>query len=184
MTMTIIGMYVIATMAYSIILKTKPLIDVFCLAGLYTLRIIGGGVATNINISIWLLSFSGFLFLGLAILKRTAELLALGETSLTTQNRRGYSIEDKTILQISGIASAFISCVVLSLYVDSGIARHLYSKYIMLWAVVPLTLFWQMHMWRMTLRNQMHDDPIIYASKDRVSWELFVLMILTFLFAM
>jgi 4-hydroxybenzoate polyprenyltransferase len=40
------------------------------LAGLYTLRIIGGAVAIGSELSFWLLAFSMFLFLSLAMLKR------------------------------------------------------------------------------------------------------------------
>lgn len=53
------------------------MIDVICLAGFYTLRILSGGAATGIVISTWLMAFSMVLFLSLAFLKRYTELQAV-----------------------------------------------------------------------------------------------------------
>src|ERR1700744_4191278 len=73
-TLAVIAVYAVASTAYSFKLKEMPLVDVFLLGALYTIRIFGGGVATGHELSLWLLAFSGFLFLGLALLKRVAEL--------------------------------------------------------------------------------------------------------------
>jgi hypothetical protein len=35
---------------------------------------------------------------------------------------------------------------------------------------VPLILFWLCRIWLSTVRGYMHDDPIVYAAKDWVSW--------------
>ncbi|MTA29752.1 MAG: hypothetical protein F2529_02450, partial [Actinobacteria bacterium] len=55
--------YLVMTVLYSLWLKRITLIDCLMLASLYTLRIIAGGVATNIEPSFWLLTFSIFFFL-------------------------------------------------------------------------------------------------------------------------
>ena len=65
--------YLVTTVAYSFALKRMPVTDVVVLAGLYTLRILAGGAATGITVSEWLLGFSMFFFLSLAMLKRYAE---------------------------------------------------------------------------------------------------------------
>jgi hypothetical protein len=39
-----------------------------------------------------------------------------------------------------------------------------------LWGAVPLILFWQCRLWLSTVRGHMHDDPIVYATRDWVSW--------------
>ena len=59
--------YFVSTLAYSVWLKTRIVVDVIFLGGLYTLRIIGGAAATTIIPSFWLLAFSMFIFLSLAI---------------------------------------------------------------------------------------------------------------------
>ena len=43
-------------------------------AGLYAMRVLAGGVATGIELSVWLLAFSIFFFFSLAAIKRQAEL--------------------------------------------------------------------------------------------------------------
>src|SRR5690606_2601373 len=67
--------YYLLTVAYSVHLKRRIVIDILVLAGLYTARIIAGGFATDIKLSVWLLALSVFLFLSLAAVKRQAELI-------------------------------------------------------------------------------------------------------------
>ena len=54
-------------------------LDVFVLAGLYTMRLVAGHIATGIEFSSWLLGFSMFIFLSLAMMKRLQELQSLRE---------------------------------------------------------------------------------------------------------
>jgi 4-hydroxybenzoate polyprenyltransferase len=166
----IILVYAAASIAYSFSLKEFPLVDVFMLAGLYTIRVVGGGAATGHLVSIWLLAFSAFLFLGLALIKRTEEMMAVARTPGRTAGRRGYIPLDVPLLQSLGSASAFSSSIVLSMFVGSNAAAAVYGSPELLWAVVPLLLFWQCRMWLSTTRGYMHDDPIVYATKDWVSW--------------
>ena len=51
------------------------LYDVFILALLYSIRVFGGGEAIGVQLSFWLISFSTFLFLSLAFVKRYSELM-------------------------------------------------------------------------------------------------------------
>lgn len=170
-TLPIIVVYAIASIGYSLALKEFPLVDVFILAGLYTIRIIGGGLATGNAASMWLLAFSGFLFLSLALLKRIQELVAGPRSSVELgPTRRGYRRGDETILQIFGCASAFASSVVLALFVGSTAASAQYRYPELLWCVVPVILFWQCRLWLSTARGYMVDDPIVYATRDWVSW--------------
>ena len=67
-------LYYAITFAYSFWLKRRLLIDIWTLAGLYTLRIVAGAAATGIPLTLWFLGFSIFLFLALAAVKRHAEL--------------------------------------------------------------------------------------------------------------
>lgn len=170
--------YLCSSIAYSMWLKEKPLIDVFVLAGLYTVRLFGGGEASGHLVSLWLLGFSSFLFLSLAFIKRVSELQRLlaagGERHA---KRRGYRVEDSEILQMFGCAATFASAIVLSLYVQSDIALRGYSHPAMLWGSIPLLLFWQCRLWLAVSRQTMHDDPIVYAARDWVSWAVFTCLI-------
>jgi len=182
----VLAVYALVSLAYSFWLKAQPLVDVFVLAALYTIRLVGGGVATGYNVSLWLLAFSSFLFLALAIVKRVAELLALAkrerrgparlEDGLRRDERgaagRGYLADDVRSLELMGVAASFVTSLVLALYVQSEIMAPGDHRPTLAWGIVPLILFWQCRIWLVTLRGEMHHDPIIYAARDWVSWML------------
>jgi 4-hydroxybenzoate polyprenyltransferase len=169
----VLALYAALSLAYTVRLKEQPLVDVFVLATLYTIRLFGGGEASGHPVSIWLLGFSSFLFLSLALVKRVSELHRLHLAAQRKSERRGYTTEDVVTLQMFGAASAFASAIVLSLYVQSDTAQHSYVRPDMLWAVIPLLLFWQCRLWLSTSRGYMDDDPIVYAAHDWVSWLVF-----------
>ena len=166
----IVVLYVLASVAYSLYLKSRPLIDVFLLAALYTMRLFGGGEATGHPVSLWLLTFSGFLFLSLAIVKRVCELVRLATADGGRAFGRGYQPSDAGILQLMGVAASFVASMVLALYVQSELSPAVGRSPTLSWALVPLILFWQCRIWLATARGNMHDDPIIFAARDWVSW--------------
>jgi 4-hydroxybenzoate polyprenyltransferase/phosphoserine phosphatase len=165
----IVAIYAVASISYSLKLKEYPLIDVFMLGGLYTIRLVGGGAAIGHPVSVWLAAFSGFLFLSLALMKRSTEIAALSPAG-PGPARRGYFFGDVLMLQMFGSAATFASVVVLALYVGSDVARTHYLTPQLLWLAVPLLLFWQCRLWLSTARGHMNDDPIVYASRDWVTW--------------
>jgi 4-hydroxybenzoate polyprenyltransferase/phosphoserine phosphatase len=171
-------MYAALSLAYTIRLKEMPLVDVFILAALYTIRLFGGGEASGHAVSMWLLGFSSFLFLSLALVKRVSELYRLQSSGQGRTERRGYTVEDLPMLQMFSSAASFASVVVLSLYVQSDTALHQYARPSMLWGVIPLLLFWQCWLWLSTSRGYMNDDPIVYAARDWVSWLVFIGVVL------
>lgn len=171
-TAAVLALYVIVSQAYSLHFKRRLLIDVFILAFLYTSRVVGGGIATDNHATIWLLGFSCFLFLGLAFLKRCAELIRIRDAGKQHLGNRGYGIDDLDMLERFGVSSSFASVLVLSLYVHSNVAVDAYAHPSALWIIVPVLLFWQCRLWIATSRGEMHDDPIVFSIKDRISWGL------------
>ena len=160
--------YFIATFAYSLWLKRRLIVDVLTLAGLYTSRIVAGGVAAGVVLSPWMLGFSMFLFLALAAIKRQAELtdqMASGRAS----SGRAYEPEDLPILRGMAIAAGHAAVMVLALYISSGDVVGLYARPAYLWGILPLLLYWLMRMVMKTHRGRMTDDPIVFATTDRVS---------------
>jgi UbiA prenyltransferase family len=98
--------YLAVNLSYNFWFKEKPLIDVFALAALYALRLFGGSLAGGYGMSLWLLAFSSFLFLSLAVIKRVSELRRLrGSASASKAPRRGYTIDDIAILEMFGVAA-------------------------------------------------------------------------------
>lgn len=165
----VLAAYYVVTLAYSFKLKRVVMIDVLVLAGLYTVRIVAGAAAAAIPLSFWLLMFSIFIFLSLAIVKRYAELYVMREKGKLTASGRGYQVADLSILQNLGTASGYISILVLALYVNSPDIAVMYGHPKVVWALVPVMLYWISRIWMETHRGNMHDDPLVYAMKDRIS---------------
>jgi 4-hydroxybenzoate polyprenyltransferase len=158
--------YLVATTAYSLSVKRMLLLDVLTLAGLYTLRILAGAAATGVDVSFWLLAFSIFFFLSLALVKRYVELRS---SSLSVGERiagRGYRIEDQEIVAQAGMASAFSSALVLALYIDSSAVRELYQHPWLVWPLAPIVLYLTMRIWILARRDELHDDPVVFIIRD------------------
>lgn len=161
--------YFALTCAYSWRLKRLILIDCLTLALLYTLRIIGGAAAVGHDLSFWLLAFSVFLFLSLAFVKRYAELEVQLLSGMEKIHGRGYQTTDAPLIQTMGIVAGYSSVLVLALYLNSDAVLKLYAAPEFVWGAVPVMLFWVSWMWMKAHRGKMHDDPLVFAVKDRVS---------------
>ncbi|MGF6409860.1 4-hydroxybenzoate polyprenyltransferase [Paraburkholderia sp. MM5482-R2] len=167
--------YYILTLAYSFHLKRRVMVDVVVLASLYTTRIIAGAAAIDAKLTFWLLAFSMFIFLSLALVKRYAELLALQERGLVKSRGRGYVADDLPLISSLGAASGYLSVLVLALYIQDGNTTSLYRHPQFIWIACPLLLYWVSRTWVIAHRGQMHDDPIVFAAKDHSSWVVFAL---------
>ncbi len=160
--------YLALTFVYSLWLKRKLIVDVLTLAGLYTIRIVAGGVAAGLILSPWMLGFSMFLFLALAAVKRQAELTDQMKTGRESLGR-AYMVEDLPILRGIGLAATHATVLVMALYISSDDVQQLYNRPELLWLVCPLLLYWLLRMVMMTHRGYMTDDPIVFAARDRIS---------------
>lgn len=178
----VIAGYYLVTTAYSLDLKRRMVVDICMLAGLYTARIIAGGVATNIPLSVWLLAFSVFFFLSLAAVKRQAELIDSAERGNLKASGRGYHVNDLPIISTIAIAAGYVSALVLTLYVNSPTVVELYSRPEALWGVCGVLLYWISRTVMLAHRGHMHDDPVVYAARDRIS-QMCLLIILGFVLA-
>src|SRR5581483_9050578 len=167
---SVLALYFVLTTSYSWRVKKVALLDVFFLAGLYTMRLIGGHAATGVAHSFWLLVFSMFIFLSLALVKRFTELKSLRRQSLSDSRGRGYTADDLEPVAMLGIVSGFLAVLVLALYVNSQQSQDLYQYPIALLLLCPLLLYWISRVWLIAHRGQMHDDPIVFALKDGTSY--------------
>ncbi|HJU40284.1 MAG TPA: hypothetical protein VJ724_11975, partial [Tahibacter sp.] len=167
--------YYALTLAYSLHLKRVVMLDVVVLAALYTVRIIGGAAAIGGGLSFWLLAFSMFLFLSLAMLKRYTELAALQNGPTNKASGRGYTVDDVPLIQSLGGSSGYLSVLVLALYINSTASEALYHRPQILWLLCPLLLYWISRVWLVAHRGGMHDDPVVFALVDTVSRIVLVL---------
>ena len=158
--------YIVLTTLYSWTLKHYVLIDVLMLAVLYTFRVLAGSVATQVPITQWLLAFSIFMFFGLALIKRCAELKSLQMAQKKSTEGRDYRVDDLAVLWPLGIAASLCSVVVFGLYVGTPQTMSSYANADLLWLVGIGLLYWNARLWIKTGRGEMHDDPIVFAARD------------------
>jgi 4-hydroxybenzoate polyprenyltransferase len=162
-------LYLITTLAYSLVLKRVVLVDVILLSGLYTVRMLAGAAATRVDISPWLAAFSVFLFLSLAMVKRFSELQNTRAQGQTLANGRGYMLGDIEQLRTFGTSSAYAAVVVFSFYIGAHDVSSLYRHGNRLWLITPLMIYWLSRVWLLASRGQLDEDPVIFAVTDRVS---------------
>ncbi len=161
--------YFLLTLAYSLKLKQVMLLDVISLAALYTLRVIAGAIAINVALSFWLLAFSMFIFLSLAFVKRSTEVIVILKQKKEMLCGRAYRTEDLQHLNTMGTVSGYLSVLVTALYINSNEVITLYTHPKALWLICPLLLYWISRVWLIAGRGDMHDDPVVFAITDRAS---------------
>ncbi len=161
--------YLCITIGYSLVLKQYILIDVLTLGLLYTLRIIAGSAAVGVSVTPWLLAFSVFLFISLALIKRCAELMSLGRSGRTGASGRDYQMTDLAVLWPLGVGTALSAVVVFGLFINAPETQDRYATPAMLWGVAFGLVYWLGRLWIKTARGEMHDDPIVFAARDRGS---------------
>lgn len=177
------AIYFVVSTAYSWRLKQVPLLDVLFLAGLYTLRLVAGHVATGVAWSNWLLAFSMFIFLSLALMKRFQEIQDVREQNGHEVKGRGYTAHHHGLVVTLGVASGVAAVVVLGFYVASDKVVELYAHPRLLLLACPLLLAWIGRVWVLTYRGEMHDDPTAFAFKDWASYLIGALMLVVMWFA-
>jgi 4-hydroxybenzoate polyprenyltransferase/phosphoserine phosphatase len=175
--------YFALTLAYSLSLKRKLMIDVVVLAMLYTTRVIAGAVAIPVIPSEWLLAFSMFVFTSLALVKRYVELALRIDKELPDPSNRNYRLVDLPIVGALAAASGLNAVTIFALYVSSPTVRDIYRYPEALWLICPILLYWLGRVVVLAHRRAIEDDPIVFALRDRNSYLCGGLMILIVLLA-
>ncbi len=158
--------YALLTTLYTFVFKRMLLIDVLSLAGLYTIRVLTGAAATAIDTSFWLLAFSVFFFLSLALVKRFVELTGVPDTETEKVAGRGYRVVDRQVLAEAGMASTFAAVLVLALYIDSDEVKLIYGSPFLLWLLCPIVLYISLRIWVLARRDEMDEDPVVFILSD------------------
>ena len=158
--------YLLATTCYSLFLKRMLLIDALTLSGLFAIRVIAGAVVISAPISTWLLAFSMFFFLSMALVKRYVELSHQMEVRGRVDTGRGYLSVDLETLAQGGMASGFASVVVLAMFIDTPEMSSRYSEPSVVWLLCPLVLYIVVRIWILARRKQLPDDPLVFLMTD------------------
>jgi 4-hydroxybenzoate polyprenyltransferase len=172
--------YTMSTTLYSTYVKRIPILDVLLLTVLYLMRILGGGIAADVDVSPWLIAFSMFLLLSLAFSKRQAELIEQtnAEGNRAGTSKRGYQEQDTGILQQFGVTSGYLSVLVLAFYVNGTDVTRLYRHPQVIWLACPMLLYWISRVWFLASRGKLSEDPVVFAARDPISYLLGALLLL------
>jgi 4-hydroxybenzoate polyprenyltransferase/phosphoserine phosphatase len=164
----ILLVYLLITTLYSWRIKQWVLLDVITLAGFYTIRILAGTAAYQVETSGWLIAFSIALFFSLALVKRYAELREALEAhpEKIGARGRGYHARHLPWLERVGVVAGIVSGVVLALYITSEKVVQFYNTPAALWLLCPLVLYWICRIWRLAGRGELSDDPLEFAARD------------------
>jgi 4-hydroxybenzoate polyprenyltransferase/phosphoserine phosphatase len=165
----VLGFYYATTLGYSMLFKRVAMLDVVVLACLYTLRLLAGGAAGSVPLSPWLICFSIFIFLSLALIKRCAELIDRQTRGKGDPVGRGYKLTDIPQLQILAASAGYVAAMVFGLYITHPAVVLLYGHFNRLWGIPVVLLYWISRVSMLTHRGEMHEDPVIFAAKDRIS---------------
>jgi 4-hydroxybenzoate polyprenyltransferase len=173
-----LGGYLVLTLSYSLYFKNKLLVDVIVLAGLYTYRIVAGGVAVDITVTTWLLAFSMFIFLSVAFAKRYNELRFLQAHGVKAAPGRAYLFDEMDLLLSLGPTMGCLSILVLALYIsESPEVSQLYQSVPLLWFLCPVLLYWIMRLWFIARRGELPEDPVAFTLTDTNSIFVGVLVV-------
>ncbi len=165
----ILAVYAVANVAYSLVLKRQMIIDVVTLACLYGLRLLAGGAATHTKLSEWLATFAIFIFVSLALVKRCTELEAKLAAGAGDPPGRGYRLADLPMLKMLAATTGIASILVFTLYLNSRAVAALYVHPQWLVAIDVVLIYWVARTLLLAHRGEMHDDPLVFATTDRVS---------------
>ena len=177
--------YLVVTSAYSFGLKRIPLLDVFVIGVLFTLRIVMGAEVAGIGHSAWLLSFALAFFLSLALAKRHGEVMRAAEADVGEIAGRGYRGNDWPVTLNFGVGVGLVSVVIMLLYMtNDATPSGFYRSPGWLYTIPALLTIWLMRIWLLSHRMLMHDDPVVFALRDRTSLALGVAVISLFFLAL
>lgn len=168
-----IAVYVACTLAYSLNIKRLPILDGFTLAGLFTLRLGLGIIASAVTPSPWLLVFSMFLFASLSFAKRHTEVAGVIQRGGKEVRGRGYKAVDLPLILAIGVATGMCAVLILVLYIIEDAFRYtFYGNVAWLWGFPAFLFLFICRIWLMCQRGQMNDDPVAFAVRDRPSLAL------------
>lgn len=174
-----LAVYLAGTLLYSFVFKRVPPFDLVIIGGLFTVRVLAGMAFVPPPISLWFLTFAMFMFIGLAAVKRYAELLRLSrEAAARGQTEparldRGYDTSNIGFVMAAGVGCGIAAVMIFIMYLmlDRFPAR-IYVNPVALWFMAPVFLAWLMRIWLLASRGEMDEDPIAFALRDAQSWAL------------
>ena len=175
-----LSVYLATTLLYTLHLKQVPILDMLVLGALFTCRVGMGVAVLGHEYSVWLFVFTAFFFFGLAAVKRYVEIARAISREEPAAIRSAYRPEDLNLVLTASVTAGLSSLVVMALYLESGaFPEGAYRSPEWLWCSLPVLGLWLGRIWLLAGRLELADDPVTFALKDRVSWLLGVLLVVS-----
>jgi 4-hydroxybenzoate polyprenyltransferase len=170
--------YFVQTLAYSLRLKNIVLVDVLTVSFGFVLRAVAGSVALPVRASEWLLLCTFLLALFLALMKRRAELIALGNQSATRPILAEYSLSFLDQMITLTATTVLVSYLLYTFLSPTGRAH----PYLM--ATAPFVLYGLFRYLYLAHRKGQGEAPEIVLLEDRPMLVNLILWVLAVVAAM
>lgn len=181
--MNIMLLYIVINCFYSFILKKVFLLDIIILTSFYCLRVYTGSLHEEIPFSMWLMSFTLFIFFNLSLLKRFTDLIDLKNKLLSKIDGRVYMQKDIKIIKILGYISTIFALLTLSLYILSDQVLKIYDNSYLLFFIIPILMFWNLRIWRFASKSKLDSDPVVFVIRDKFSYVIGITILIVLFFA-
>ena len=170
--------YAILNGAYSLRLKHVPLVDVFCVATGFLLRIFVGGAATGIALSSWIIVMTFLLALFIALAKRRDDVLHAAAGRDVRAATAGYN------LPLVDMALGVLASVTLVAYLMYTMAPEVGERFggRPVYLTFPWVLLGILRYFQRTLVFQDSGSPTRIILSDRFLQGVLALWVLSFLF--
>lgn len=154
--------YLLLNLAYSVVLKHQPVVDIFTIAIGFVLRVYAGAMAVNVPVSKWMFITTLCLALYLAAIKRRQELSQRGTQSREVLEHYSVSLIDRYAEMSATGALLFYSIFVMSSKPELGLT-------------IPLVLFGLYRYWFVVETRDAGESPTDALLAD---WQLLLTVVL------
>ena len=129
--------YFVMNLAYTLKLKHYPLIDVFIIALGFVLRVVVGGIATDIYLSHWIILMTFLLALFLAFAKRRDDVMIFTQTGVEARKKtKRYNLEMLNLI-LAILATVTIVCYIMYT-VSAEVIERFHNQYVYVTSVFVL----------------------------------------------
>ena len=159
----IICSYLSLNILYNLIFKKFIFLDVFTLTFFYMLRIIAPSSLPYVDLSFWFITFSFFLFLSLAFLKKFIDFKYKKYRDIDSSHELR-----ELFLNFSLLAFITSLSVLISFFNSSEFLLN-YQKIYFIYALIIPYLYWMLNLITAVKLGFVTGDPILFALTDKKS---------------
>jgi 4-hydroxybenzoate polyprenyltransferase len=149
-----IGAYLLLSVAYSMGLKRVPVVDIFCIAIGFSLRVQAGAAAIDVDVSHWMFITALCLALYLASIKRRQELRLNGSSARGVLERYSVALVDRYAEMAAMSALVFYGMFVM-------------TERPRLIVTIPLVMFGMFRYWFVVQQQESGESPTDALITDR-----------------